>query len=99
MTDQVAGCPYLDPQAPLWAWGDDLDGELGDNFGSGFSSDVPIHPAHPYSGQVTQIAAGVGESAAALADGTLWTWGTTRKASWVSARREATPAHRPRFPR
>jgi len=58
----------------LWAWGDNALGELGTgSAGVGIAQAIPVqvgsdaHWARP--------AAGVGFSACAKTDGTLWTWG------------------------
>jgi alpha-tubulin suppressor-like RCC1 family protein len=59
---------------PIWAWGNNSFGELGDGTFTQHSS--PVHTADVFSGaEITQIVAGGGISAALLSNGTVWTWG------------------------
>ncbi|PYR29128.1 MAG: hypothetical protein DMF98_00985 [Acidobacteria bacterium] len=55
----------------VWAWGDNLWGELGD--GSRTSRDVPTQV--PGLGHIVAIAAGYIHSMALANDGSLWAWG------------------------
>jgi alpha-tubulin suppressor-like RCC1 family protein len=55
----------------LWAWGRNLDGELGDNTSVNKSSPVQIGVLTNWS----QVSAGNAQTTAVKTDGTLWTWG------------------------
>lgn len=55
----------------VWAWGDNENGQLGDD--TGFSSGVPVQ-VKGLSG-VTQVAAGDSTGYALRSDGTVWAWG------------------------
>jgi alpha-tubulin suppressor-like RCC1 family protein len=58
----------------VWAWGEDVAGELGDGGGlSGTGSPVPVQV--PGIADATAIAAGFYSAYALSADGTVWAWG------------------------
>ncbi len=58
----------------VWAWGNNLYGQVGD--GTQENQNVPVPITLP--GEVVQMAGGVGFSAAVLEDGTYWAWGDNR---------------------
>jgi alpha-tubulin suppressor-like RCC1 family protein len=62
--------------AGLWTWGQNNDGQLGDNTGSP-SSGEKSSPVQTVSAGTNwkQVAAGRSHTAAIKTDGTLWTWG------------------------
>ncbi len=68
-------CLALKTNGSLWAWGENLYGQLGIRTGSRRSSaqKIPVQAA-PDEGWVA-VAAGGSHSAALRRDGTLWTWG------------------------
>ena len=57
----------------LYAWGDDLHGDLGD--GSTTPQDSPVRVAVPAGVTVTGISAGTTHSVAVASDGSVWSWG------------------------
>jgi alpha-tubulin suppressor-like RCC1 family protein len=57
---------------PVWAWGNNSNGQLGDV--SITASSVPVHVQY-LSGGAIALAVGQGHSLAVLADGTVWGWG------------------------
>jgi alpha-tubulin suppressor-like RCC1 family protein len=58
----------------VWAWGEDVAGELGDGGGlSGTGSSLPVQV--PGITDATAIAAGFYSAYALSADGTVWAWG------------------------
>jgi alpha-tubulin suppressor-like RCC1 family protein len=61
----------LKSDGTVWAWGDNENGQLGDD--TGFSSGVPVQVTG-LSG-VTQVAAGDSTGYALRSDGTVWAWG------------------------
>ncbi|OGQ82695.1 MAG: hypothetical protein A2289_08970 [Deltaproteobacteria bacterium RIFOXYA12_FULL_58_15] len=71
----------LKPDGTLWAWGLNVDGQLGD--GTSDSRDVPArvcdkgrtHCAVDPLTDVTAVAAGRNHSLALKSDGTVWSWG------------------------
>ncbi len=56
----------------LWAWGFNLDGELGN--GTNTDSSVPVQE-HTASSDWSSVSAGSGHTAAVKSDATLWAWG------------------------
>lgn len=60
----------LKDDGTLWAWGDNLTGEVGD--GTTEDRNVPVKVLD----HVVSISAGYGHSLAIREDGTLWAWGT-----------------------
>jgi RHS repeat-associated protein len=61
----------LKTDGSVWAWGDNLKGELGN--GTTTNSTVPV-PVSNLTG-VTAVAAGDSDSFALKSDGTVWAWG------------------------
>lgn len=61
----------LDENGHVWAWGDNVDGQLGD--GTTNDSDVPIQV--PNLSDVILILGSSASSYAVKSDGTLWAWG------------------------
>jgi alpha-tubulin suppressor-like RCC1 family protein len=61
----------LKSDGTVWAWGDNENGQLGDD--TGFSSGVPVQ-VKGLSG-VTRVAAGDSTGYALRSDGTVWAWG------------------------
>jgi alpha-tubulin suppressor-like RCC1 family protein len=57
----------------VWAWGDDVDGELGDG-GSGYS-DRPVE-VQGLSGDIVAVATDAYSSYALESSGEVWTWGS-----------------------
>jgi alpha-tubulin suppressor-like RCC1 family protein len=57
----------------LYAWGDDLHGDLGD--GATVPEDTPVPVTPPPGLTFTAIAAGTTHSAAVASDGSVWAWG------------------------
>ena len=57
----------------VYAWGDDLHGDLGD--GATRSEDTPVAVAPPAGLTFTAIAAGTTHSVAVASDGSIWAWG------------------------
>ena len=82
-----AGCPILaggqyhtvalQSDGTVWAWGWNLDGQLGD--GSNASSSVPVQVRDPsgtgFLADVVAVAAAASYSMALRSDGSVWTWG------------------------
>ncbi|HEY5974547.1 MAG TPA: chitobiase/beta-hexosaminidase C-terminal domain-containing protein, partial [Geobacteraceae bacterium] len=66
----------LDGSGSVLAWGDNYDGQVGDNYAS--SKELLPVPVLNLSG-VTALAAGERHSLALMADGTLWSWGNNAK--------------------
>jgi alpha-tubulin suppressor-like RCC1 family protein len=65
----------LDTDGRVWAWGSNVDGELGD--GTTSPSSVPIRVSTPPALTFTKVAAGSDFSSFALAsDGSVWAWGS-----------------------
>ncbi len=59
---------------PLWAWGDNSSGELGD--GTNVNSNVPVQVTNSTGmPDIIAIAAGQFHSLALASDGTVWAWG------------------------
>ena len=76
VTAVAAGAAHslaLKADGTVWAWGDDVNGELG----NGITSTVPISLPVQVNGLsgVVAIAAGQGHSLALKGDGTVWAWG------------------------
>jgi alpha-tubulin suppressor-like RCC1 family protein len=73
---EVAGGGYsayaLLRDGRVWAWGDDLEGQLGDGE-DGSASDVPVRVVH-LSG-ASALAASANSAFAVRDDGTVWAWG------------------------
>ncbi len=57
----------------VFAWGDDLHGDLGD--GATRTEDAPVAVAPPAGLTFTAIAAGTTHSVAVASDGSVWAWG------------------------
>ncbi|RZK54031.1 MAG: RCC1 repeat-containing protein, partial [Hymenobacter sp.] len=55
----------------LWAWGDNTDGQLGNNSTTGQTTPVQVGTATTWQ----TVSAGTNHSLAVRADGTLWAWG------------------------
>ncbi len=75
---QVAGgddhSVALAPDGSVWGWGDDSQGELGDN--SNTSSDsAPVHVSLPDGAKAAQVAAGGMFSLALTSTGQVYAWG------------------------
>jgi len=66
----------LKADGSLWAWGNNLYGQLGNATNSG--TELPNATPTQAPGTYTQVAAGFAHSLALKADGTLWTWGDNR---------------------
>lgn len=69
----------LKADGTLWAWGDNLSGQLGDGTGANIRS-VPVQiitPNRPltFNNHWVAVAAGGTHSLALQSDGTLWAWG------------------------
>lgn len=62
----------LPTSSPLYGWGFNGSGQLGDNTTVGKSSPVSAIGGHT---DWTQVSAGFGNSVGLQADGTIWTWG------------------------
>jgi alpha-tubulin suppressor-like RCC1 family protein len=60
----------------LWAWGDNIEGQLGN--GTTTTSNSPVKIGNAVDWQV--IAAGAGHSMAIKSNGTLWAWGRNSEA-------------------
>jgi hypothetical protein len=63
----------LKSDGTLWAWGDNLFGQLGDGTTTDRSTPVPVSGLTG----VVAVAAGNDYSLAVKSDGTLWAWGST----------------------
>ncbi|MDR1151498.1 MAG: hypothetical protein LBK72_03305 [Bifidobacteriaceae bacterium] len=68
----------IDADGHLWAWGSREDGRLGDGIDIGRTA-TPVQV--PGLSHVVSVGAAYGHTVAALADGTVWTWGS----NWGSA--------------
>ena len=64
----------LEEDQSLWAWGDNLYGQLGDSSSAGYSVSIPI-PAGDPDDAWESVFAGGDCSFAIRSDGTLWAWG------------------------
>lgn len=62
----------LQSDGPVWAWGGNWDGQLGD--GSFNNAIVPV-PVAGLPREITQVAAGAAHSLALAKDGSVWSWG------------------------
>lgn len=60
----------------VWCWGDDSSGELGDD--APFADKGRPVPVAGLGGAAVAVSAGNASSCAALADGTIWCWGSAR---------------------
>ena len=65
----------LKSDGTVWAWGDNVSGQLGD----GTTTDRPTPVQVSGLTGVTDIAAGFDHSAALKTDGTVWAWGNNSK--------------------
>src|ERR1035437_5853652 len=64
----------LDSSGHAWAWGNNLDGELG-NGGATARSSTPVTVTMPAGGTFSAVAAGSGDSLALDSSGHAWAWG------------------------
>ena len=73
----------LKSDSTVWAWGDNTNGELGDNTTTDDSTPVQVHgPGNTgFLTGIIAIAAGQQFSVALKADGTVWAWGFNAPAS------------------
>ena len=71
IADGGAAVYALASDGTVWSWGDNMDGELGNN--SMTASNVPVHVSG--LAHVTAIAAGFRTGYALRSDGTEWAWG------------------------
>jgi alpha-tubulin suppressor-like RCC1 family protein len=73
---QLAGGGYaayaLSKDGSVWAWGDDLEGQLG-NGSDGTATDVPVRALR--LSDAAAVAAGANSAFALRGDGTVWAWG------------------------
>lgn len=72
----AAGCNdalALTSEGRVLAWGQNVDGALGD--GSTQSSSLPVYVGLPSTVTIRQVAAGCNFNLALATDGTLWAWG------------------------
>ncbi len=69
----------LKTDGTIWAWGDDKDGQLGDNDGDGEDKLAPVQVkgsgGNGFLTDVVSIAAGEDHSLSLKSDGTVWAWG------------------------
>jgi len=64
----------LKDDGTVWAWGLNVDGQLGD--GTKIDSSTPVQVTGlPANATVTAVSGGASHSLALLSDGTLWAWG------------------------
>ena len=61
------------PTGTIWAWGYNVDGELGN--GTNTDSNIPVQVSLPSGVTMTNIAAGDGDCLALASNGTVWAWG------------------------
>lgn len=77
ITAIAAGCKHtlaLDSDGTVWAWGDNISGELGDG-SSNNNRTSPVQVSIPAGVEIVALAAGGMHSAALDSSGGVWTWG------------------------
>lgn len=85
--EDVKNAVYSITGGDVWAWGQNIYGQLGD--GTGTFSSIPVKTTGLQG--VVSAAAGASHSIAVLNDGTVWTWGGTFMASLETGRRTTAP--------
>ena len=66
----------LSSDGTIWAWGDNSEGQLGNNNGELQKSSTPVHVSDLTN--VVAVAAGGSHSLAVKKDGTVWSWGSNQ---------------------